>query len=142
MVRILSLVVFLIAGSAMAQSTPPGNAPDNPPKATDGVDSKPITPQDSARAKDYWTPERRQLDYLRYVGASDKTAKEVQMFGLASWLTERYRDLSQRFYEANRDRYTQAKVKVLFVSFHANPQTQTDPKAKKAEHKAPAAAKA
>jgi ATP-binding cassette subfamily B protein len=50
-----------------------------------------------------WTPERRQLDYLRYVGASDKTAKEVQMFGLAPWLTERYRDLSQRFYEENRN---------------------------------------
>ena len=32
------------------------------------------------------TPERRELDYLRYVGASDKTAKEVQMFGLAGWL--------------------------------------------------------
>ncbi len=50
-----------------------------------------------------WTPERRQLDYLRYVGASDKTAKEVQMFALAPWLTERYRDLSQRFYEENRN---------------------------------------
>jgi hypothetical protein len=37
------------------------------------------------------------------VGASDKTAKEVQMFGLAPWLTERYRDLSQRFYEENRN---------------------------------------
>jgi ATP-binding cassette subfamily B protein len=49
-----------------------------------------------------WTPERRQLDYLRYVGASDKTAKEVQMFGLAPWLTERYRSLSQRFYDENR----------------------------------------
>ncbi|MDP9200333.1 MAG: ABC transporter ATP-binding protein/permease, partial [Gemmatimonadota bacterium] len=49
-----------------------------------------------------WTPERRQLDYLRYVGASDKTAKEVQMFGLAPWLTERYRALSQKFYEENR----------------------------------------
>ncbi len=49
-----------------------------------------------------WTPERRQLDYLRFVGASDKTAKEVQMFGLAPWLTERYRALSQRFYEENR----------------------------------------
>jgi ATP-binding cassette subfamily B protein len=49
-----------------------------------------------------WTPERRQLDYLRFVGASDKTAKEVQMFGLAPWLTERYRDLSQKFYEENR----------------------------------------
>jgi len=50
-----------------------------------------------------WTPERRQLDYLRYVGASDKTAKEVQMFGLAPWLTERYRVLAQRFYEENRN---------------------------------------
>ena len=49
-----------------------------------------------------WTPERRQLDYLRFVGASDKTAKEVQMFGLAPWLTERYRTLSQKFYEENR----------------------------------------
>src|SRR4051812_34586285 len=49
-----------------------------------------------------WTPERRQLDYLRFVGASDKTAKEVQMFGLAPWLTERYRVLSQKFYEENR----------------------------------------
>ena len=49
-----------------------------------------------------WTPERRQLDYLRFVGASDRTAKEVQSFGLAPWLTERYRILSDRFYEENR----------------------------------------
>lgn len=49
-----------------------------------------------------WTPERRQLDYLRFVGASDKTAKEVQMFGLAPWLTERYRALAQRFYDENK----------------------------------------
>ncbi|MFL5576377.1 MAG: ABC transporter ATP-binding protein, partial [Gemmatimonadaceae bacterium] len=49
-----------------------------------------------------WTPERRQLDYLRYVGASDRTAKEVQSFGLAPWLTERYRALSDRFYEENK----------------------------------------
>ncbi|MEJ7759759.1 MAG: ABC transporter ATP-binding protein [Gemmatimonadaceae bacterium] len=49
-----------------------------------------------------WTPERRQLDYLRFVGASDKTAKEVQMFGLAPWLTDRYRTLSLKFYEENK----------------------------------------
>src|SRR5690349_10735392 len=49
-----------------------------------------------------WTPERRQLDYLRLVGASDRTAKEVQMFGLADWLTERYRVLADRFYAENR----------------------------------------
>src|SRR5690606_3293149 len=40
-----------------------------------------------------WTPQRRQLDYLRFVGASDATAKEVQMFGLSPWLIARYRVL-------------------------------------------------
>ncbi|HEX6574147.1 MAG TPA: ABC transporter ATP-binding protein [Gemmatimonadaceae bacterium] len=49
-----------------------------------------------------WTPERRQLDYLRLIGASDKTAKEVQMFGLAPWLTERYKVLAWKFYEENK----------------------------------------
>ncbi len=48
------------------------------------------------------TPERRQLDYLRFLSASDRTAKEVQMFGLAGWLVSRYRMLAQRFYEANK----------------------------------------
>ncbi len=49
-----------------------------------------------------WTPERRQLDYLRYIGASNETAKEIQMFGLAKWLTERYRKVADRFYEENK----------------------------------------
>jgi ATP-binding cassette subfamily B protein len=49
-----------------------------------------------------WTPERRQLDYLRYLGGSDRPAKEVQMFGLAPWLVERYRKLSEKFYEENK----------------------------------------
>jgi ATP-binding cassette subfamily B protein len=49
------------------------------------------------------TPERRQLDYLRYVGASDETAKEVQMFGLAGWLADRYDALADRFYRENRE---------------------------------------
>jgi len=49
-----------------------------------------------------WTPERRQLDYLKFLGASERTAKEIQMFGLAPWLKGRYRTLSTSFYEANR----------------------------------------
>jgi ATP-binding cassette subfamily B protein len=49
-----------------------------------------------------WTPERRQLDYIRFLGASDRPAKEVQMFGLASWLIERYRTLADQFYEENK----------------------------------------
>ena len=49
-----------------------------------------------------WTPERRQLDYLRYMGASDESAKEVKLFGLSDFLVNRYAELSQQFYEANR----------------------------------------
>lgn len=49
-----------------------------------------------------WTPERRQLDYLRYLGASDRPAKEVQMFGLAPWLIDRFKALSDRFYDENK----------------------------------------
>jgi len=49
------------------------------------------------------TPERRQLDYLRFLSASDRTAKEIQMFGLSDWLVDRYRLLARRFYEANRN---------------------------------------
>ena len=39
------------------------------------------------------TPERRQLDYLRYLGASVETAKEVKLFGLNGFLIERFRGL-------------------------------------------------
>ena len=49
-----------------------------------------------------WTPERRQLDYLRYIGASDETAKEVKIFGLADFLADRYRRLADSLYDANK----------------------------------------
>ena len=48
------------------------------------------------------TPERRELDYVRQTGAGVETAKEVKIFGLNSFLIERYRTLSKSFYEANR----------------------------------------
>ena len=48
------------------------------------------------------TPERRLLDYFRYIGASDETAKEVQMFGLADWLINSFRRISNRFYDENK----------------------------------------
>jgi ATP-binding cassette, subfamily B, bacterial len=48
------------------------------------------------------TPERRKLDYLRYMGASAETAKEVQLFGLAGWIVSRFRSLSQHFYDENK----------------------------------------
>ncbi len=48
------------------------------------------------------TPERRQLDYFRFLSASDRTAKEIQMFGLAGWLVGRYRMLAERLHDANK----------------------------------------
>lgn len=49
------------------------------------------------------TTERRELDYLRYLGASDETAKEVKIFSLSDFLIARFRSLSEKFYWANRD---------------------------------------
>src|SRR5690606_4212342 len=49
-----------------------------------------------------WTAERRQLEYLRQTGASVDTAKEVKIFGLHTFLVDRFRTLSQAFLIANR----------------------------------------
>jgi len=49
-----------------------------------------------------WTPERRELDYLRYIGASDTTAKEVKIFNLSDFLANRFAELSHQYYLANR----------------------------------------
>ena len=49
-----------------------------------------------------WTPERRELEYLRQTGASVETAKEVKIFGLHPFLIGRFRELSDKFYLANR----------------------------------------
>ncbi|WP_207421353.1 ABC transporter ATP-binding protein [Desertivirga brevis] len=48
------------------------------------------------------TPQRRELDYLRYIGASDDTAKEIKMFGLANFIIDRFRVLSDQFYAENK----------------------------------------
>ncbi|WP_282018194.1 ABC transporter ATP-binding protein [Salegentibacter mishustinae] len=45
-----------------------------------------------------WTQERRELDYLRYAGASDVTAKEVKLFGLSNYLADRFKNLSYTYY--------------------------------------------
>ena len=49
-----------------------------------------------------WTQERRELDYLRYAGASDVTAKEVKLFGLSNYLAQRFKRLSDKYYEQSK----------------------------------------
>ena len=50
-----------------------------------------------------WTEERRELDYLRFAGASDETAKEVKIFGLSDFFGIRYRKLAGEYYQANKN---------------------------------------
>ncbi|MDW8286714.1 MAG: GAF domain-containing protein, partial [Flammeovirgaceae bacterium] len=49
-----------------------------------------------------WTPERRELDYYRYIAASDQTAKEIKSFDLADFFARRFKELSDNYYEANK----------------------------------------
>ncbi|MBI4164655.1 MAG: ABC transporter ATP-binding protein [Acidobacteria bacterium] len=47
------------------------------------------------------TPVRRQLDYLRVLGASKEAAKELKLFGLSAFLTGRFSELSEEIYQQN-----------------------------------------
>jgi ATP-binding cassette subfamily B protein len=49
------------------------------------------------------TPIRRQLDYLRVLGGSKEAAKELKLFGLKNFLTERFTGLWDQIYEENVD---------------------------------------
>lgn len=49
-----------------------------------------------------WTPERRELDYLRFIGASNETAKEIKIFGLENFLAGRFKTISDKYFKANR----------------------------------------
>jgi ATP-binding cassette subfamily B protein len=47
------------------------------------------------------TPVRRQLDYLRVLGASKESAKELKLFGLSHFITGEYARLSNDIYDQN-----------------------------------------
>ncbi len=49
------------------------------------------------------TSDRRELDYIRFLGASDESVKEVKIFNLSNYLVERFRRLSDKFYKDKRD---------------------------------------
>ena len=63
-----------------------------------------------------WTPQRRLLDYIRMLGASNQSAKEIKIFGLGPHLTERYREVSDRIYLDNK----KVAVKRASVGFLLN----------------------
>ncbi len=60
------------------------------------------------------TPIRRQLDYLRVLGASKESAKELKLFRLSHYLTDRFAVLSDVIYRQN---VSLARRKLLAGSF-------------------------
>ena len=48
------------------------------------------------------SPERRRLGYLRFVGASVETAKEVKLFGLSAYLIALYAEVADRLLSETR----------------------------------------
>ena len=49
------------------------------------------------------TPQRRELDYIRYLGSSNVSAKEVKLFDLGGFLSDRLSSLFERFYAENKE---------------------------------------
>ena len=47
------------------------------------------------------TPAKRQMDYLRQIGGSKEAAKELKLFNLSDYLTNRFTHLSQQIYDEN-----------------------------------------
>ena len=58
--------------------------------------------QESYSLSRSWTPERREIDYLRYIGASNETAKEIKIFGLENFIADRFKSISDKYFRANR----------------------------------------
>ncbi len=55
-------------------------------------------------AKNFWqTPIKRQLDYLRQAGATKEAAKELKLFNLSRFFTDRFAKLSEIVYQQDVD---------------------------------------
>jgi len=62
------------------------------------------------KIRNWRSPESRRLLYLEYVLANDEHAKEVKLFGLGPTLLDRYKRLSEEFYEEDRRLYVKRAV--------------------------------
>jgi ATP-binding cassette subfamily B protein len=68
------------------------------------------------RVRNWRSPESRKLLYLEYVLANDEHAKEVKLFGLGQTLLDRYRRLSEQFYDEDRRLYVRRALWTQLLS--------------------------
>lgn len=62
------------------------------------------------------TPGRRELDYLRVLGGTKESAKELKLFGMAPFLMARYSELADELYQQTKDL---SKRRLMFGSLLA-----------------------
>jgi len=62
------------------------------------------------------TPVRRQLDYLRLLGGSKEAAKELKLFNLKDFLTERFARLYNGIYQENVALFRRKLIAGVFLS--------------------------
>ncbi len=62
------------------------------------------------------TPAKRQLDYLRQLGGSKEAAKELKLFGLSDFLTDRFTRLSNEILDENLALSRRRLIAVSFLS--------------------------
>jgi ATP-binding cassette subfamily B protein len=69
------------------------------------------------KIRNWRSPESRRLLYLEYVLANDEHAKEVKLFGVGPLLLDRYRTLSEHFYDEDRRLYVRRAKWTHALSF-------------------------
>jgi ATP-binding cassette subfamily B protein len=62
------------------------------------------------------TPAKRQLDYLRQVGGSKEAAKELKLFGLSRFFTDRFTQISNAILDENMALNRRRLVAISFLS--------------------------
>jgi ATP-binding cassette subfamily B protein len=72
--------------------------------------------QQMFKLRNWRAPETRRLNYLEYVLANDRHAKEVKLLGLGPLLLQRYEKLAWMFYEEDKALSTRRNLAVLALS--------------------------
>lgn len=153
----LIILVFFVSSAAWAQAP----QPLTPETVVAHINEKPVTAGELMTVLQLSPPEMRksfsdgkafleQLGYVQKLAAlaekahldQQSPAKETlqfqRMYTMASAELQAAQDAipvsgedQKKYYEGHKDQYSQAKVKLLYISFRSNPEPPADPKAKK-----------
>lgn len=65
-------------------------------------------------------PERREVEYFRNLGTNDSGAKEIRIFNLSAFITNRLKQLSEKFYRDNKQLAIRHSIWASLLAFLGN----------------------